>query len=514
MDPDQPVRSHFAGYALLFGYIALSAGLFALAWRSWWWDYQLSWPAHAVDVAVFLAAVYFTEGAADDFTSPFLAFFAYLMLASTFRWSWRVTALTGLTATVLYMLVGLGMQALHIEMDIYRFGRRVIYMLVLAMVLIWLGDRRFTLIAERFVEPPGATDDRLPPLDEALRFAMAQIGARSGAIAWADDEEPQIELRVVGLDRPRSILGPGELPGEMPFPASARLFDSKRRRVLRSTGDGNFAASRNQPDEPLAAFCGISSGLALPFEGVTGRGTLLLAGIPGASVDHIALGEPIAREVGAGFDRQSTVTLVREGAVTRMRDAVARDLHDTIAQSLAGAALRLEGLRKWIASGGDPEPEIQAIKAALKTEQVQVRALIARLRRGEAVIPDASAASSFGKLLRELSSYWGIEAVLQAESRTTAIPGWQMHDLRQIVREGVVNAVRHGAATRVEISLAERAGMLELVISDNGSGFSVINQGTRPRSIGERVDQLGGSLVVESGIRGTRLHIVLRADGA
>ena len=43
---------------------------------------------------LFLAAVYFTETNNDGFTSPFLAFFAYLMLSATIRWDWRVTALT------------------------------------------------------------------------------------------------------------------------------------------------------------------------------------------------------------------------------------------------------------------------------------------------------------------------------------------------------------------------------------------------------------------------------------
>ena len=240
----------------------------------------------------------------------------------------------------------------------------------------------------------------------------------------------------------------------------------------------------------------------------------MLAGIPGSSVDDIDLGEALAREVGAGFDRQSTFSLMREGAVNRMRDAVARDLHDTIAQSLAGAALRLEGLRKWIASGGDPEPEIQSIKAALKTEQVQVRALISSLRSGKTVFPDASAASAFSQLLKELSGYWGIEAVLNAKSRTVAIPGWQIHDLRQIVREGVANAVRHGGAKRVEVSVTANSERFELVIADDGRGFSAFAQGVRPRSIGERVEQLGGELEVDSSGRGTSLRVVLLGNGA
>ena len=92
--PDQPVRSSTTGYVMLFGYMLLSSLVLMIAWRNWWWDQRLAWPMHLVDVALFLAAVYFTETNNDGFTSPFLAFFAYLMLSSTIRWDWRVTAQT------------------------------------------------------------------------------------------------------------------------------------------------------------------------------------------------------------------------------------------------------------------------------------------------------------------------------------------------------------------------------------------------------------------------------------
>jgi signal transduction histidine kinase len=210
----------------------------------------------------------------------------------------------------------------------------------------------------------------------------------------------------------------------------------------------------------------------------------------------------------------ATLALVRESAVTRMRDAVARDLHDTIAQSLAGAAMRLEGLRNWIAGGGDPEEEIQSIKSALKGEQVQVRALIDRLRRGENVLPDRAAQATIGPLLSDLSSYWGMEAGLSAGSGKILIPGWLAHELRQLVREGVANAVRHGEAETVTVGFAEREGALHVTVADNGSGIDRTLEGRQPRSISERIAQLGGGLTVESDGSGTTLRVWLPLEAS
>jgi signal transduction histidine kinase len=267
-------------------------------------------------------------------------------------------------------------------------------------------------------------------------------------------------------------------------------------------------------DDAVADHCGVVEGLALPFEAVTGRGVVLLADIPGACADHVAVGEAIAREIGAGFDRQSTLALVRESAVVRMRDAVARDLHDTIAQSLAGAAMRLEGLRSWIAGGGDPELEIQSIRTALKGEQTQVRAMIDRLRRGESVLPDTAAQATIEPLLADLASYWGIEAGLAPGSGEVSVPGWLAHELRQLVREGVANAVRHGGAQMVTVGLEAKGNALLVTIADNGSGIDAYAAGRRPRSISERIAQLGGVLAIETGSGGTTLRFRLPLEAS
>jgi len=461
-----------------------------------------------VDVLLFLAAVYFTETNNDGFTSPFLAFFAYLMLSATIRWNWRATALTSVAVAVLYLLVGLAMSSVHIDLDVGRFGRRITYMVVLSLVLVWFGLQRRQQSVERFLEPPGTADDVLPPLLDALRYAMTQTDARRGAIAWADDEEPDVEVRCVGLDCATGRLSPEVLSPERPFAAVAQLFDRTKARVLR-IGGWRSVTLKEPVTDSFAHHCGVAEGLALPFAAVTGRGEVLLADIPGVCADHVELGVLLAREIGAGFDRQSTLALVRESAVARMRDAVARDLHDTIAQSLAGASLRLEGLRNWIQSGGDPAEEIQAIKTALRAEQVHVRGVIERLRRGDSVLPDGTAAATLGPLLRDLSEYWGIAVELERNAKGIVIPGALAHEMRQVLREAVANAVRHGGASRVAIALAEENGMLRLTVADNGTGFPADDESLQPRSISERIAALGGSVEVASRPSGAELRFSL-----
>jgi signal transduction histidine kinase len=508
-DPDQPMRATVFGYTLLLGYLILATGMLVLSWHNWWWDNRLAWPLLLIDVFAFLAAVFFTEGASDDFTSPFLAFFAFLMLSTTIRWDWRLTVVGGLVVTGLYLLVGSYIATIDGEFEIYRFGRRIIYMLVLTLILAWFGLQRREQSIERFVELPEEPGSEDTLLDQALRYASAHTGARCGVIAWADYEEPRIHLRAYGFDPPRLTLGPEEFDSDTGFSREVRLFDCRRGRSLVANRGQRPSALIGRVEDRLAVYCGVEEGISLPLTGLIGRGELLLFDIDGISADHVQLGTLLAREITMAFDRQATLSLAGETALGRMRDSLARDLHDSVAQSLAGTSLRLEGLRAWIRGGGDPEAEIDAIKDSLREEQRHVRSLIARLRLGDPVEETVEAGAALRALLTALSVQWGVAVRFTPPESAIRVAGRVAHEGGQILREAVANAVRHGKARSIEVTLGASGKDLRMTIGDDGRGFAEGGPGTRPWSISERVDSLGGRLSVTTGAAGTRLEIEL-----
>jgi signal transduction histidine kinase len=508
IDPAQPVRASDLGYTLIGSYLVLSLVLLGIAITNWWWDHRLAWPALVVDILAFLAAVFFTESGGDDFTSPFLAFFTFLMLATTIRWDWRVTAITGLAVTGLYLLVGLGLAAADFEIDMLRFGRRVAYMLVLALILIWFGLQRREQHIERFSDQaePGTSLD--PPLERALAYAIEQTGAGRGVIAWSEDEEPAIELRKLGMDTPGERLTPNQMSDDEAFGVAARLFSADRRRSLTAGSRARPAASGRHVSEPLADWLEFGEALALPFTSGTGRGEIIIADIKGVCEDHVAIGQSIVREVGAALDRHATLVLSHQTALARSRDALARDLHDSVAQSLAGAALRLEGLRKSILAGHDPEEEILQLKAALRAEQKQVRDMIGRLREVDQPSGPAQLSATIASLVANLSASWAIPIPLDCPHPFSGSPE-SGHEIGNILREAVATAVRHGKAQSVAIDLRLEGGCIILTVTDDGSGFEPVTRPDAPRSIRERVARRGGSFAVQSGASGTTLNIAL-----
>jgi len=85
-------------------------------------------------------------------------------------------------------------------------------------------------------------------------------------------------------------------------------------------------------------------------------------------------------------------------------------------------------------------------------------------------------------------------------------------DAQIVVSELVGNAVRHGGADSVEVTLA-RSSQLQLVVEDNGVGL----RGEQPNGTGfglvsmrERAEALGGTVELCSGTRcGARLEVRL-----
>lgn len=511
LDPAQPVRSPLAGYVLLLGYLIWSLIMAVIAWRSWWYDFRFAPAAHVIDIACFLAAVYFTETRNSEFASPFTAFTVFLLISASMRWGWNGIAGTALVLLVTNAIGGALMIVTGFDIDPYRFARRQTYMVVLAIMLTWISADRRGRKPSALPEPPGVPGERrLQVLAGALTHARRHTGAQGAAIALAQDEEPWIEvMRDTGRATTHNRIGPGPLAESLAQPISgAILFDQRRGRVIAIRSDGRCEVRHGPVELGLATYCQADTGLVVPVCSAAGKGVLLLCGIADLCVDDLADASDLAREIGLALDREEMAALAQSAAISGIRNALARDLHDSVAQFLAGTQFRLGGLRRWLREGRDPEPEIAAMKDALRHEQVQLRAMIQRLRLGESGDRGTDIVAELEALVGELGYHWRIAALLEAPTAPLVVPMALAYELRQVVREAVANAARHGKAGRVVIRVdREGRDLLRMSVRDDGEGFAQQGQAARPRSISERIEALGGRLTICHEPSGASLEI-------
>lgn len=520
IDPAQPARSDAFSYALLGAYVALSFVLIVITWSNWSIDHALAKVSHVIDVAVFLFAVYATEGYTSTFTSPFFGFFAFLVLGATLRWGWRSALTTAAIAIVLYFLLGVAMQSGKTDFDPYRFSRRVTYLVVLSFVLIWFGindedSRRQHRPSELDISPNAIA----PPIAEILRYAMSRFAGRGAVLLWSERQEPWLYVdRVAGDTVLHDRLGPAEF--EQPVSRDEALgpviFDIPRDRGLVCRADRRGFDVVSQPVDPrLAARLKLDRGIVLPISSTDYQGELIVFGVPGLCCDDLRIAEALGIEISTALDRFSVMSMAEIAAVNRAKLGLARDLHDSVAQVLAGSAFRLEALRNWVRSGRDPDAEIVALQEVLRAEQQNVRGFIARLRGVDPGIERGDLVPSVTKLCAHLTRQWAVECSVTFGKTAIPVSVLLEQEIHHLLREAVANAARHGKARNVAIEIMEGGGRLNVTVRDDGRGFEAQgNQGkdAKPWSLHERTKALGGALSLLSTKAGVSVRMELPQD--
>ena len=196
------------------------------------------------------------------------------------------------------------------------------------------------------------------------------------------------------------------------------------------------------------------------------------------------------------------------------RGRVARELHDSISQMLVGVRYALDLARRRIADSDDKAKEsvekgISGLGAAIQ----EVRRISRDLRPG--VLDDLGLGPAIQALTDDFSARTGIET----EFETVVFRGRLDREARialyRIAQEALTNAERHAEATKIELNLRGTRGGVVLKIEDNGVGMDwprpkrQAKSGLGLRNMQERVEQLGGTLTIQTSSKGTSVQALI-----
>ena len=422
-------------------------------------------------------------------------------------WGWRATTLTAILLALLFVLSAVLPSAAVPTLQFGDFASGAGQLLILSVILIWFGVNqwRSTLrgeAAELLAEP---TADSLP-LENGLRAAMASVRASRGAFVWSSKPRKAIALIAEGgtIAEAKAAVVPNPAPS--PF-----LYDLRQARALMRDREGNLRefdpAEHVRADNALAL--SLSDGLAVPVSTDRGHGQIFLEQVRGLSTDHLLVGAEVSAAVASYIQRRALMKAAEENAESRSRLAIARDLHDSVVQFLAGAAFRLEAMKRSQASGRELTPELDELKELMLQEQSELRSFITALRSGSQ-IELAELARDLQALANRLARQWHVQCSFSLEEKELMVPARLHLDAQQLVREAVANAVRHAGAKNVSIRLAGEEDAVTLDFINDGATYAKGPEGDRvPRSIKERVEAAGGGMEISRGMGVTRISVML-----
>jgi signal transduction histidine kinase len=148
---------------------------------------------------------------------------------------------------------------------------------------------------------------------------------------------------------------------------------------------------------------------------------------------------------------------------------LARDLHDSLLQSIHGAGLMLEAaLDRLVVDEEQARHLFENCQQALAKAVEEGRALLGFLRRSTR--PRDDFAEALERLRGEFLPFSPVTLSVEEEGRRRDISASAWPDIYGICREAIANAVRHAAATGIEVQI--RYGRsLQITIGDDGRGI-------------------------------------------
>lgn len=185
------------------------------------------------------------------------------------------------------------------------------------------------------------------------------------------------------------------------------------------------------------------------------------------------------------------------------RQRVARELHDSLGQSLSAVKFIVE--RALDGQEGDAnhqESTLRTVVPVIQGAVEEVRRISMALR--PTTLDDLGLLATIAWFTREFQvTYPHMEVERLIEVEEFEVPEAFKTSIFRILQEAMNNAAKHSQATRITVALRQVLGDLQLMVADNGVGFSPsdIRRGPSGGGFGlvsmrERADLFGGSLII------------------
>lgn len=190
------------------------------------------------------------------------------------------------------------------------------------------------------------------------------------------------------------------------------------------------------------------------------------------------------------------------------RQHIARELHDQIGQALTSILVLLRGLEAE--TGGADEVVVDPVrwkdlKAVVADTLEGVHELALELR--PSVLDDLGLVPAVQRAVRIYHERHGLAIDFEAVGlEGVRLPPAVETALYRIAQEALTNVIQHAGVNRGSLLLAARAGMVSLIVEDDGCGFDtdrLVHGSMDDRWLGlsgmrERAALLGGRLTIES----------------
>ena len=202
--------------------------------------------------------------------------------------------------------------------------------------------------------------------------------------------------------------------------------------------------------------------------------------------------EKLHKEIAARHRLEKEILEISE----REQQRIGRNLHDDLGQRLVGISYMSHQLAGALQAGGSPDAGQATKITALLNDALSLTRSLARGLHPVA-LKSGGLIAALADLADRTSEMYQVACRFDGPADEPPLTDTAATHLYRIAREAVTNAVNHGRAKKIHISLAVTSGHTELRVADDGCGMPKLNprrKGMGLRIMNYRADVIGASL--------------------
>lgn len=343
---------------------------------------------------------------------------------------------------------------------------------------------------------------RATKVEEVARIAIQQtttvLGAVSGSVHIYHPEDNTFEmLDTTSPLPPEQLAAWRRYPADPAFPITDVVLHNKFLWF-------SSAEEREAAYPAMASFSQTNPGASVLLPLIVGNRAFGGIGLTFAERRTFTESEKqlissIVFQCASAFERARLAQKAEETAVVQERQRLARELHDAVSQSLFSATVMAESIPRLIEH--NPRRALELTEQVMQLNRgamAEMRTLLLELRP-EAVV-NAKLSDLFGQLVTAVKSRKAIATEVLLEGEEAQLPDEVHMALYRIAQESITNVVKHSQATRLTVALRWQTQQVQLVISDDGKGFTTEQAaaGLGLKNMQERAAAISASYQIES----------------
>lgn len=471
-------------------------------------------PVHLIDIGVISYLMYFLQ----NLSSTFFVLYVFVLLSGTYRWNWRGAIWTTVFVFALQIILFIS------NGEVVQFITQCAFLFMIGGMFAFFGagrerssDRLNQIAAWPSINVQSYTGIDEHWLDASLAHIATVLQVPRVLIVWELSQEPYALMTLFANGKCQQDHGTADTLGSLlSVELEGTTFASEdvdSKECYTSVASKNFVDQII--DRTVQTRFKISSVCSAPFSGDNCKGRLLLLDRSDWGQDYLTLAEVAASRLCIEIEYYALCVRLEETAASRERIRLLRDLHDGSLQSLAAAALQL----KMIADHSEEKirEKIDTVRRLILSEQRRIRAFVDG-RQPSTPQQSIRLHDAIRRKIKNIENQWGCRIVLQSTTpKDATVSNAVFRQIEFLVAESVANAVQHGNASLINITVEQLPNHVQLKIADNGHGLpdalgtynqaQLVAQGIGPQSISKRVHELHGMLSLFTSRKGVELQI-------